>query len=166
MRTWVRSGILLVLGLVWGMPAFAAAHSVHICVQDERGGVIVGARVEVRGSSSSVVMSDPGGCVVVTGETHAMLEIGRGGFGNVVRELGDESQVMVVMRVSAAMQEVEVTAARAPLSLDASASSVRTMTGEQLREAPGFTLDDRLRQVAGFQLFRRASSCVANPGTE
>jgi outer membrane receptor protein involved in Fe transport len=166
MRTWVRSGILLVLGLVWVMPAVAAAHSVRICVQDERGGVIVGARVEVRGSSSSAVMSDSGGCVVVTGETHAMLEITRGGFGNVVRELGDESQVMVVMRVSAAMQEVEVTAARAPLSLDASASSVRTMTGEQLREAPGFTLDDRLREVAGFQLFRRTSSWVANPTTE
>jgi outer membrane receptor protein involved in Fe transport len=40
------------------------------------------------------------------------------------------------------------------------------MTGEQLREAPGFTLDDRLRQVAGFQLFRRTSSWVANPTTE
>jgi outer membrane receptor protein involved in Fe transport len=61
---------------------------------------------------------------------------------------------------------VEVTAARSPLTLDASASSVRMMTGEQLREAPGFTLDDRLRQVAGFQLFRRTSSWVANPTTE
>jgi outer membrane receptor protein involved in Fe transport len=40
------------------------------------------------------------------------------------------------------------------------------MTGEQLREAPGYTLDDRLRQVAGFQLFRRTSSWVANPTTE
>ena len=35
-----------------------------------------------------------------------------------------------------------------------------------MREAPGFTLDDRLRQVAGFQLFRRTSSWVANPTTE
>ena len=41
-------------------------------------------------------------------------------------------------------------------------SGVRTMT-EQLLRAPGFTLDDRLRQVAGFQLFRRTSSWVANP---
>ena len=36
-----------------------------------------------------------------------------------------------------------------PLSAD------MTRTPEQLREAPGFVLDDRLRQVAGFQLFRR-----------
>ncbi len=59
------------------------------------------------------------------------------------------------MRVAGVSEEVDVTAARSPLALDASASSVRTMTGEQLREAPGYTLDDRLRQVAGFQLFRQ-----------
>ena len=35
-----------------------------------------------------------------------------------------------------------------------------------MHEAPGYTLDDRLRQVAGFQLFRRTSSWVANPTTE
>jgi outer membrane receptor protein involved in Fe transport len=95
-----------------------------------------------------------------------MVEITRDGFSRMVRALGDESQLMVVMQVAGAMEEVEVTAARSPLALDASASSVRTMTGEQLREAPGFTLDDRLRQVAGFQLFRRTSSWVANPTTE
>jgi outer membrane receptor protein involved in Fe transport len=70
------------------------------------------------------------------------------------------------MPLAANHEVVQVTAARAPLALDASASSVRTMTGEQLREAPGYTLDDRLRQVAGFQLFRRTSSWVANPTTE
>ncbi len=40
------------------------------------------------------------------------------------------------------------------------------MTGQQLQEAPGFTLDDQLRQVAGFQLFRRTSSWVSNPTTQ
>jgi outer membrane receptor protein involved in Fe transport len=68
--------------------------------------------------------------------------------------------------VAAASTVVEVTAARTPLALDASASSVRTMSGQQLEEAPGFVLDDRLRQVAGFQLFRRTGSWVANPTTQ
>jgi len=166
MRVWVRSGILLVLSVVGAAPALGDVRPVRVCVQDERGSAVAGARIEVRGSSSSVVLSDAGGCVVVTDNAHAMVEITRGGFDSVVRELGNESQVMVVMRLAAAVQEVEVTAARAPLALDASASSVRTMTGEQLREAPGFTLDDRLREVAGFQLFRRTSSWVANPTTE
>ena len=61
---------------------------------------------------------------------------------------------------------MEVTAARVPLALDASASSVRTMSPEQMQEAPGLVLDDRLRQVAGFQLFRRTSSWVANPTSQ
>jgi len=99
-------------------------------------------------------------------ETQTMVEITRDGFSRVVRALGEESRLVVVMQVAGAVEEVQVTAARSPLALDASASSVRTMTGEQLREAPGYTLDDRLRQVAGFQLFRRTSSWVANPTTE
>ena len=166
MRVWVRSGILLVAGVVGVVPAVAAERSVRVCMQDERGSAIAGARVAVRGDSSSAVTSDAGGCAVLTGDAHAMVEITRRGFGSVVRELGDESQAMVVMRVATAVQEVEVTSARSPLALDASASSVRTVTKEQLREAPGFTLDDRLREVAGFQLFRRTSSWVANPTTE
>lgn len=167
MRVWVRSGILLVVGLVFGVvQTLASTRPVRVCVQDERGGAIAGARVEVQGDSSQAAVSDIGGCVVMTGDAQSKVEVTRNGFSRVVRELGDESQVMVAMRVAGATEEVEVTAARAPLALDASASSVRTMTGEQLREAPGFTLDDRLREVAGFQLFRRTSSWVANPTTE
>jgi outer membrane receptor protein involved in Fe transport len=127
---------------------------------------IVGARVQVQGDSTPVGVSDAGGCATVNVETQTMVEITRDGFSRVVRDLGGENRLMVVMQVAGAMEEVQVTAARSPLALDASASSVRTMTGEQLREAPGYTLDDRLRQVAGFQLFRRTSSWVANPTTE
>jgi outer membrane cobalamin receptor len=35
-----------------------------------------------------------------------------------------------------------------------------------LRQVPGVNLDDRLRQVPGFTLFRRSSSLVANPTTQ
>jgi outer membrane receptor protein involved in Fe transport len=103
---------------------------------------------------------------VVNVGTQTTVEITRTGFNRVVRAVEDANPVAVVMRVAGTEEEIQVTAARSPLALDASASSVRTMTGEQLREAPGFTLDDRLRQVAGFQLFRRTSSWVANPTTE
>jgi len=43
---------------------------------------------------------------------------------------------------------------------------VRTLNGGELKEIPGFSLDDRLRQVAGFQLFRRTGSWVANPTSQ
>ncbi len=37
---------------------------------------------------------------------------------------------------------------------------------EQIREQPNVELDDRLRSVPGFSLFRRSSSLVANPTTQ
>jgi outer membrane receptor protein involved in Fe transport len=167
MRVWLQSGSLVVACLLFGAaPACAAGRPVQVCVQDQRGLPIVGARVQLLGNPSQVVVIDAGGCATVNVETQTMVEITRDGFSRVVRALGEENRLMVVMQVAGAMEEVQVTAARSPLALDASASSVRTMTGEQLREAPGYTLDDRLRQVAGFQLFRRTSSWVANPTTE
>ncbi|HWW98104.1 MAG TPA: TonB-dependent receptor [Edaphobacter sp.] len=167
MRAWLQSAVLGATGLLFSAAAArAVVHPVQICVHDERGLAVVGARVQVQGSSTPAVVSDAGGCATVNADAQTMVEITREGFGRALRALGNESQVTVVMRVAGTVEEVEVTAARSPLALDASASSVRTMTGEQLREAPGFTLDDRLRQVAGFQLFRRTSSWVANPTTE
>ncbi|HEX4577798.1 MAG TPA: TonB-dependent receptor [Edaphobacter sp.] len=163
----MRSAVLVVAVLLFGvLPASAVARRIQVCVQDERGAAIAGARVQIAGDSSQAVVSGAGGCVMVDVGTQTMVEVTRDGFSREMRALGAESQIMVVMKVAGAVEEVEVTAARSPLALDASASSVRTVTGEQLREAPGFTLDDRLRQVAGFQLFRRTSSWVANPTTE
>ena len=158
MRVWLHVGISLVAGPLFGVSqAFAVVRQVQVCVQDERGSPIAGARVLVEGDSSQVVVSSAEGCATVNAEPQATLEISRDGFSPVVRALRDQSPVVVTMKVAGALEQVEVTAARSPLALDASASSVRTMTGEQLREAPGFTLDDRLRQVAGFQLLDRKS---------
>jgi outer membrane cobalamin receptor len=44
--------------------------------------------------------------------------------------------------------------------------SVSVLNQEQIKEFPGIELDDRLRQEAGFSLFRRSSSIVANPTTQ
>jgi outer membrane receptor protein involved in Fe transport len=166
MRVWLQVGALVAGLLFVTSRACAVARPLQVCVHDERGAAIAGAKVQVLGSPPLTVVSDASGCATVNVETQERMEVTRDGFSPVVRALGDESRLVVVMQVAGAVEEVEVTAARSPLALDASASSVRTMTGEQLEEAPGFTLDDRLRQVAGFQLFRRTSSWVANPTTE
>ncbi|MFL6448561.1 MAG: TonB-dependent receptor plug domain-containing protein [Bryobacteraceae bacterium] len=47
-----------------------------------------------------------------------------------------------------------------------SPASITVLDQEQLRTIPGTNLDDRLRQVPGFSLFRRSSSVVANPTTQ
>jgi outer membrane cobalamin receptor len=45
-------------------------------------------------------------------------------------------------------------------------SPVVVLNQQNLQATPGVNLDDRLRQVPGFSLFRRTSSVVANPTTQ
>ncbi len=143
--------------------ASAQDATVRVCVRDEQGAPVAGARVAAAATAAD-------GCVDVAGGGQTSVDVVKDGFARQAVRLGGGSAaggstVDVVLRVAGLSQTVQVTAARVPLALDASASSVRTMTGEQLKEAPGFSLDDSLRQVAGFQLFRRTSSWVANPTT-
>jgi outer membrane receptor protein involved in Fe transport len=64
------------------------------------------------------------------------------------------------------LESVTVTAYRSPLASGDSPASTRILTAQHLRQAAGISLDDKLRQVPGFELFRRTSSLVANPTTE
>src|SRR4051812_25255506 len=45
-------------------------------------------------------------------------------------------------------------------------ANITVMDALSLQESPGTNLDDRLRDVPGFSLFRRSSSLVANPTTQ
>jgi outer membrane receptor protein involved in Fe transport len=63
-------------------------------------------------------------------------------------------------------QTVTVIADRGLANINDSATSVAVLSQQQMQQAPGLSLDDRLHSVAGFQLFRRTSSWTANPTTE
>jgi outer membrane receptor protein involved in Fe transport len=71
-----------------------------------------------------------------------------------------------MLRPAAGQQTVTVTADRGLAGINDAASSIAVLNQRQLETMPALTLDDRLRQVAGFQLFRRTSSWTANPTTE
>jgi outer membrane cobalamin receptor len=58
---------------------------------------------------------------------------------------------------------VTVTASREPQTLGDTASRVVVLSDAQLRSTAAVTLDDTLRQVPGFSLFRRTGSRAANP---
>jgi outer membrane cobalamin receptor len=60
-------------------------------------------------------------------------------------------------------QEISVTANRGPQALGDTASRVAILDNARLRAAAAVTLDDALRQIPGFTLFRRTGSRVANP---
>lgn len=157
--------VIVLLGSV--VPLRAMDSRVRVCVRDESGSSVSGAVVRIQGDSSSRWKTEADGCVGVNmPASQARLLVTHAGFDEGAASIGGRSEVAVTLRVAARSETVEVTATRTPLALDASASSVRTMSTQQLEEAPSLTLDERLRQVAGFQLFRRTSSWVANPTTE
>jgi outer membrane receptor protein involved in Fe transport len=56
-----------------------------------------------------------------------------------------------------------VSAVRAPQPPEQVAFSAVTLGGDTLRDAPAVTVDDALRAVPGFTLFRRSDSLIANP---
>ncbi len=63
-------------------------------------------------------------------------------------------------------ETIVVTAARAEQELGQVTSSVSVVTGDELRASAAVTLDDTLRRVPGFSLFRRNSSMVAHPTSQ
>lgn len=167
MRAKVSSSFIIgmLLNILIACPMIhAASGTVRVCVRDQNDRAIISAHLSaIRSAGRATTGAD--GCAVLQVNSGDTIQVSHAGFSNVMRAVGDASALFIVLNV-AAEQQVDVTAARIPLALDASASSVRVMSKTQLEEAPGFTLDDRLRQVAGFQLFRRTSSWVANPTTE
>jgi outer membrane receptor protein involved in Fe transport len=64
------------------------------------------------------------------------------------------------------LETVVVTAYRSPLGAEDSPASTRVLDQQQLDQAASPELDGKLREVPGFQLFRRSSSLEANPTTE
>lgn len=63
-------------------------------------------------------------------------------------------------------ETIVVTASRAEQELGQVTSSVSVLSGDELRASASLALDDSLRRVPGFSLFRRNSSMVAHPTSQ
>ena len=145
--------------------AVANAQQARVCVVDAAGLPLQSATVTVRGQtalSGSPVAMDVSACANVP--VGSDVDVTMKGFAPVtVSGLVAGTTARAVMRPVAAQESVTVTADRGLAGINDAASSVAVLTPEKLKAAPGLTLDDRLHQIAGFQLFRRTSSWTANP---
>ncbi|HEX6623694.1 MAG TPA: TonB-dependent receptor, partial [Pyrinomonadaceae bacterium] len=99
--------------------------------------------------------------------TEGRLAVSAEGFAR--RELswrvseGNVAEIEVVLAPAPLSERVTVTATRTRTKLGETAASVVVLTPEALATTAAVTLDDALRQVPGFQLFRRTGSRAANP---
>jgi outer membrane receptor protein involved in Fe transport len=69
-------------------------------------------------------------------------------------------------QTQAVQQNANVTTTRSSVELGATANTTSTLSQADLQQYPALTLDERLRQHPGFELFRRSSTWVANPTSE
>jgi len=76
------------------------------------------------------------------------------------------SPVILTLQPAPVAQQVTVTTTRSSVDLPATANTVYALGPQQLRDYPAINLDDKLRQQAGFELFRRSSSRVQNPTSQ
>lgn len=141
-------------------------------VEDPTGAVIVGARVEFTGGDYHVAtQTDAAGRFQLeVNAASGAISARANGFLPLSIAWNHESQVKLILHPQYesdyASQHVLVTATRINTALEDSAADSVTISDDDLASTAALGLDDVLREVPGFTLYRRASSRTANPGTQ
>jgi len=164
--------VLVVLAALAPPAAPAASLPVHVTgtVRDSAGSPVSGATVSVEGGGEAAhVTTDKEGRFAFDwpGPRSVEVTVEAEGFPRARRALSlGESPVQIDLPPAAFQERVTVTASRRAEALGDTASSVRILSAADLHTTAGVELDDALRQVPGFTLFRRTPSRGANPTTQ
>jgi hypothetical protein len=154
---------LVLVGLFLLLPRGGAQQaSITGNVVDARNQPVAGAQILGSGGELLATTAADGSFTVPAGT--GRVQVAAAHFEPTSVDLNGPSPVHVLLEHP--LESVTVTAYRSPLASGDSPSSTRILTTQQLRQAAGISLDDKLREVPGFELFRRTSSLVANPTTE
>ena len=140
-------------------------------VVDQNGAPVEGAAVTLAGAGHADapgVRTDAGGRFEFAAPPRGFrLTVAAEGFGRAERSWGagewGGEEVRFVLAPPALAERVTVTAARTETRLGETAASVVVLGAEELENTAAQAADDVLRQVPGFQLFRRTGSRAANP---
>src|SRR6202167_4045059 len=164
--------LFIVLSLVLVEPAFAQGIRIAGVVRDSSGASVPGAQVKLTASAYSAETStDASGAFAFDGVPSNLgaVTVTAKGFQPVQQNWtaasGTPAQISIVLQPMAVNQQVTVTAARTATPIGASPISDIQLSQDDLQATPALTLDDTLRQIPGFSLFRRTSSRTANPTT-
>jgi len=159
--------LLLVLGVPQGLPP-----SIQGVVVDPAGAALAGATVSVEAAGAPTVTTGTDGRfqVTVTDAGPYRVHVTLAGFQSsdstvTVPAAGDEGaarELRIALTPRALGETVSVTATRGHERIEG-AAPVSVVTPTDLQLAPSPVLDDALRTVPGFNLFRRTSSRTANP---
>lgn len=152
---------VLLLALA-GAPEGVVSGRVH----DASGRGIEGAEVRVEGAAGPVLRTDGAGAFSFDPGPDRTGRLRAQALGFVAAEAAwsvEAAEPLVVVLARSLVEEVTVTAGRTPSRLLDTPARALVLDGEWLDATPALTVDDALRQVPGFTLFRRSGSRVANP---
>ncbi len=141
-------------------------------VTDSSGGAVVGAALSLRcGSFSANAYSDSAGNFAFhdVPRDACTLAAQAPGFSATVqtfRVAADRPvRLKIVLSPAPRNEQIIVSATRTPTRLADAPLADLQISAAELQSAPALTLDDALRQVPGFSLFRRSGSETTNPTT-
>ena len=140
-----------------------AQSALTLTVEDSRGAGLAGAKVEDE-AGRQLGRTDEVGRLTVQCSAPCSLRVAAAGFREARLQLSADATVQ--MEPASTNEEVTVTAYRAPLGALESPTDSRLLSQTALDSTPAVTLDGRMRQLPGVELFRRSSSLVANPTSQ
>ncbi|PYV25336.1 MAG: hypothetical protein DMG27_10240 [Acidobacteria bacterium] len=147
-------------------------------VRDQTGAPIAGAAVHFRSGSftASGTTDDQGrfsfelAPAQARSITAGSVTVTAPGFADVERawsaQEADSGRLVIVLAPASVFERITVTATRTPMRASDTAADTIVLGPEDLAATAALTLDDALRQVPGFTLFRRSGSRVANPTSQ
>jgi len=141
-------------------------------VRDSSGAVVPGASVVVRapsgqerqtlaGADGHFALDAPGN----DGDRLTIIVRAAGFAEQQERVPADVRELTISLKPASLVEAVTVTASRGAIE-SATPEVASVITAETLASTPAPMLDDQLKSVPGFSLFRRSSSRVANPTTQ
>lgn len=147
----------------------SAAQTVTGTVSDQRGDTIEAAVVKVFDGPriESTSKTDSGGrfSVSLNGNSNRLLLITADGFASFSQTVNasTKSPLEIVLQPAGLTGDVTISITRSETRLSETPASVVVLTHGDLESTAAQTIDDSLRQVAGFTLFRRGGSRTTNP---
>ncbi len=162
--------------LLWalGLPCLSAQTShVEGTVRDASGAVIGGATVVLRsGAYHAVTATDPAGHFLFTviPSNTGTIAISREGFTTASQswnvDATGSANLEIGLQPASASEQVTVSAARTEIRLSETPGSTILLSTTDVTSTPALRVDDVLRQVPGFSLFRRSDSRTANASNQ
>lgn len=157
--------LALLAALTVAAPATAAVHGV---VRDPTGSPVEGATIVTASASPppcSTQSGADGSFDLACADAGALLHIEAPGF-DALDVTSTSRPVLAVLSPPSYSEAVVVTATRTDKVQTSGAAPITVMTVADLALTPPAPLDDALRVVPGFSLFRRTTSRAANPTTQ